>query len=86
LENQFKMTLSLNDFPFIEYYLSKFKTLIILCIDHKLDLKEDVCIYIILSKLGSKYSIFVSTFYTTREALGSAYKEPSVESFCDVLI
>jgi hypothetical protein len=77
------MTLSPNDFPCIKDYLSKFKTLIILCIDCKLDLKEDQCIYVILAKLGSAYSIFLFTFHAIGEALGSAYKEISLESFCD---
>jgi hypothetical protein len=85
LENQL-MTLSPNDFPCIEDYLSKFKTLRLLCIECQLDLKEDRCIYVILAKLGSAYYVFVSTFYATREALGSAYKQPSLESFCDALI
>jgi hypothetical protein len=30
--------------------------------------------------------MFVSTFYATRQALGSAYQNPSLESFCDALI
>jgi hypothetical protein len=68
------MNLSPNYFPCIEYYLSKFKTLGLLCIECELYLKEDRCIYVILSNLGSAYSIFVSTFYATREYLGSAYK------------
>jgi len=80
------MTLSPNDFPCIEDYLSKFKTLRIFCIECQQDLKEDQCIYIILSNLGSACSIFVSTFYATREYLGSAYKEPSLDSCCDFLI
>jgi hypothetical protein len=80
------MTLSPNDFSCIEDYLYKFKTLRLLCIDCKIDLKEDRCIYVILAKLGSAYSVFVSTCYATREALGSACKEPSLESFCDALI
>jgi hypothetical protein len=50
------------------------------CIECQLDLKEERFIYVILSKLGSAYSIFVSTFYATREYLGSACKEPSLES------
>jgi hypothetical protein len=85
LENQL-MNLSPNDFPFIEDYLSKFKTLRLLCIDFKIDLKEDRCIYIILSNLGSAYFVFVSTFYATREVLGSVYQNISLESFCDALI
>jgi hypothetical protein len=85
LENQL-MTLSPNDFPCIEDYLSKFKTLIPVYIDCKTDMKEDRCIYVILAKIGSGYIVFVSTFYSTREALGSYYKEPSLEYFCDSMI
>jgi hypothetical protein len=40
LENQL-INLSPNDFPCIEDYLSKFKTLIFLCIESEKDLKED---------------------------------------------
>jgi hypothetical protein len=56
------------------------------CIECQIDFKEDRCIYVIFSKLGSAYSIFVSTFYATRESLWNAYKKPSLESFCDTLI
>jgi hypothetical protein len=80
------MTLSPNDFPCIEDYLSKFKTLILLCIECQLDLLEDRCIYVILSKLGSAYFVFVSTFYAIGEALGTCYKKPTLESFFDALI
>jgi hypothetical protein len=80
------MTLSPNIFSYIEYYLSKFKTLKILCIEYKIYLKEDRCIYVILSKLGSAYFIFVYTFYAIRYALESAYNDPTLESFCDALI
>jgi hypothetical protein len=80
------MILCPNNFPCIEDYLSKFKTLRLLCLDYQLDLKEDQCIYVILAKLGSAYYVFVSTFYATREALRSAYKQPSLEYFCDGLI
>jgi hypothetical protein len=75
------MTLSPNDFPCIEDYLSKFKKLRFLCIECQLELKEDRCIYVILSKLGGAYSVFVSTFYATRKSLRSAYKEPSLVLF-----
>jgi hypothetical protein len=47
---------------------------------------EDHCIYIIFSKLGSAYFVFVSTFYAMQEALGAAYQKPSLENFCDALI
>jgi hypothetical protein len=42
--------------------------------------------YSILAKLGSAYSMFVSTFYATKEALGTSYQKPTLESFCDALI
>ena len=53
----------------------------------KVKLEEECCIYIILSKLGSAYSMYVSTFYAMREALGEeAYEKPTLESFCASLI
>jgi hypothetical protein len=69
------MTLIPNDFPCIEEYLSKFKTLRISCKECKIDLEDERCIHIIFSNLGSAYSIFLSTFYDTREALGTSYKK-----------
>jgi hypothetical protein len=49
-------------------------------------MEEEHCIYIILSKPGSAYSVFVSTFYAIREALGKSYEKPTFESFCAYLI
>jgi hypothetical protein len=50
-------------------------------------MEEERCIYLILSKIGSAYFVFVSTFYAMREALGEeAYEKPSLESFCASLI
>jgi hypothetical protein len=54
LENQIP-TLSPNDFSCIEDYLSKFKTLRILCEECEIKMEEECCIYIILSKLGIAY-------------------------------
>jgi hypothetical protein len=85
LENQL-ISLNPSDFSCIEDYLSKFKTLRLLLEDCKIEKKDDQCIYVILAKLGSAYFVFVSTFHSTREALGVAYKPPSLEYFCDSLI
>jgi hypothetical protein len=86
LENQI-LTLSANDFSCLGDYLSRFKTLRILCEECKIKMEEERCIYLILSKLGSAYSVFVSTFYAMRETLGEeAYEKPSLESFCASLI
>ena len=50
-------------------------------------MKEEHFIYLILSKLGSSYSVFIYTFYIMREALGEeAYEKPTLESFCASLI
>jgi hypothetical protein len=78
--------LSPSDFSFLGDYLSKFKTLKILCEECKIKMEEEHCIYLILSKLGSAYSVLVSTFYSMREALGKAYEKPTLESFCASLI
>jgi hypothetical protein len=85
LENQV-LTLSPSDFSSIEDYLSKFKTLRTLCEECKIKIDKDRCIYLILSKLGIAYYVFVSTFYAMQEALGEAYQKPSLENFCDSLI
>jgi hypothetical protein len=49
-------------------------------------MNEERCIYLILSKLGSAYSVFVSTFYAMKEAVGKAYVQPTLESFCTSFI
>jgi hypothetical protein len=73
------MILSPNDFPCIEDYLFKFKTLRIFLKDCKMDLGDDRCIYVILANIGSAYFVFVSTFYATKEALRGAYQAPTLE-------
>jgi hypothetical protein len=80
LENQV-LTLIPSDFSFLGDYLSRFKTLIILCEECKIKMEEECCIYLILSKLGSAYSMFVSTFYAMREALSKSYEKPTLDSF-----
>jgi hypothetical protein len=86
LENQI-LTLSRNYFSFLGDYLSRFKTLRILCEECKIKMEEERCIYLILSKLGSAYFVFVSTFYAMREDLGEeAYEKPTLECFCASLI
>jgi hypothetical protein len=86
LENQI-LTMSPNDFSCLGDYLSRFKTLRILCEECKIKMEEERSIYLILSKLGSAYYVFVSTFYAMREALGEeVYEKPTLESFCASLI
>jgi hypothetical protein len=63
-----------------------FKTLRILCEECEIKMEEERFIYLILSKIGSTYYVFVSTFYAMREALGTTYKRPTLDSFCASLI
>ena len=86
LENEL-IFLNPSDFLCIQDYLSKYKTLRILCEECKINKEEKQCIYHIFSKRGPAYSIFVSTFYSMKESLtATSYQEPSLESFCDSLI
>jgi hypothetical protein len=80
------LNLSPSVFSCIKDYLSNFKTLRILCEECKINMDEECCIYLILSKLGSAYFVFVSTFYAMKEALGTTYQKLTLESFCDALI
>ena len=61
LENQI-LALSPSDFSFLGDYLSKFKTLIILCEECEIKMEAEHFIYLIISNLGSAYFVFVSTF------------------------
>ena len=68
LENEL-LSLNPNDFSCIQDYLSKYKTLRLLCTECKINKEDKQCIYHILSKLGPAYSVFVSTFYSMKESL-----------------
>ena len=86
LENEL-ISLNPNDFSCIQDYLSKYKTLRLLCEECKIKKEDKQCIYHILSKLGPAYSVSVSAFYSMKESLTAAsYVEPSLESLCDSLI
>jgi hypothetical protein len=80
-ENQV-LTLIPNDFSCLGDYLSMFKTLRILCEECEIKMEEECFIYLILSKVGSGYYVFISTFYAMREALGKDYQKPTLDSFC----
>ena len=88
LENEL-LTLDPSNFPSIEDYLSRFKTLKLLLEGCNVPKQDDPLIYDILAKLPLAYSVFISTFHSTRETLifvGSKYKAPSLDTLCDSLI
>jgi hypothetical protein len=59
IENQI-MTLSPNDFSCIEDYLSKFKTLRLLCAECNIKMEEECCIYI---KFSLILVVHIQCFY-----------------------
>ena len=78
-----------SNFPSIEYYLSKFKTLNLLLESCKVAKEEEPLIYGILANLPLIYSVFVSTFHSTRKSLISTrtkYRSPSLDVFYDSII
>ena len=85
LENEL-LRLDPNNFSSIEDFWSKFKTQRLLLEGVKVNKEDGSLIYSILTKLGLAYSVFVSTFHSTREAFiyqGQDYKSPSFDAFCD---
>ena len=77
LENEL-IGLSLCDFKNIQDIFYKFNSFRLELSNFFITKYDEKLILSILSKLGPKYSIFVSTFYATMDALGSAYKMPSL--------
>ncbi|WP_044909373.1 hypothetical protein, partial [[Clostridium] innocuum] len=65
----------------IQDFFSKFNTIRLELSSCGIVKGDEQLIFSILSKLGPDYSIFVSTFYATMDALGSAYKLPSLDEF-----
>ena len=65
LENEL-LTLDPSNFPSIEDYLSKFKTLKLFLEGCKVTKEEEPLIYDILTKLPPTCYVFVSTFHSTR--------------------
>ena len=84
LENEI-IGLSPCDFDNIQEFFSKFNSIRLELSNCGITKDDEQLILSILSKLGPKYSIFVSTFYATMDALDSAYKMPSLVKFSSQL-
>ena len=69
----------------IEYYLSKFRLLVAQLKGCGKTKSDEECIFLILSKLKGPYQVFSFAFYSTMDALGSEFKMPSFEIFCERL-
>jgi hypothetical protein len=61
----------------------------LLLLDCGIKKEDDQLVFAILSKLVNAYSVFVSTFHSTRESFlsqGTTYIMPSFEAFCHSLL
>jgi len=63
--------LSLDDYPTMVDYLTKFKDLYIQLLGN--GKKEEECIYLILSKLKGPFHVFASTFLSIKDAIGDKF-------------
>jgi hypothetical protein len=81
------LTLDPKNFENIQYLFTKFKDLLSqlkACgVDQSAEEKQMVLA--ILSKIGTEFSVFVSTFHTFRFTSGATWKMPSLEDFIESL-
>ena len=80
LENEL-IGLSPTNFDTIQDFFTKLKSIRLQLKQCGIEKEDKQLILSILSKLGPNYSVFVSTFYATKSALGSNYKMPSLDEF-----
>jgi hypothetical protein len=69
----------------VEDYLTKFRLLVAQLKGCRKTKSDEECIFLILSKLKGPYQVFSFAFYSTMDALGSEFKMPSFELFCERL-
>ena len=84
LENDL-ITLNPSNFESLNEFFTKFKNLIYLLKQCKLEKDEDQLILAILTKLNADYSVFVSTFQTVRLTTQN-WKMPTLNAFIQSLI
>ena len=60
------ISLSLAHFEIVQYFFTKFKSLVLQLKQCGIEKKEEHLILSILSKLGPEYSMFVSTFHSIK--------------------
>ena len=76
LENEL-IALQPSNFEYIQQFFTKYKSLVLQCKQCGLERKDEQLVLSLLSKLGSKYSVFVSTFHSERDSTPK-WKMPSL--------
>ena len=84
LENDI-IALQPNSFQSIHQFFTKYKSLVLQCKQCGLERKYEQLVMSILSKLGSEYPIFFSTFHYGRASIPN-WKIPSLDAFVESLI
>ena len=74
-----------SSFETIEQFFSKFKSLVLQCRQCGIERKDEQNLLSILSKLGPKYSVYVTMFHSKDESFPD-WKLPSLDSFSESLI
>ena len=83
LENDL-ISLSLTHYETIQYFFTKSKSLVLQLKKCGIEKKEEQLILSILLKLGSNYSVFVSTFHSSK-LMARNWQMPSLARFIDSL-
>ena len=83
LENKF-MSLCTSNFETLNYFFTKFKHIVLLLKECKVEKEDYQLILSILSKLGADYLVFVSTFHPGKLTT-PGWKMPSLNAFIESL-
>ena len=80
-------TLDPKSFDKIQYFITKFKYLILSLASCGIDKSKQVdqLNQTILAKLGPKYVVYVFTFHSGRYLMGTNWKMPTMDQFIDTL-
>ena len=84
LENEL-IALQPNSFESIQQFFTKYKSPVLQCKQCGLERKDEQLVLYVLRKLGSQYSIFVSTFHSGSASIPN-WKMPSLYDFDESLI
>ena len=85
LENEL-ISMSPGNFETLQDFFTKFKSLLLQLKACGIKKEEEQLILSILSKLGLEYSVFVSSFHTSRLTMGTNWKIPPMDAFIKSLI
>ena len=78
------MSLQPSNFETLNDFFTKFKHIVLLLKQCKVEKEDDQLIFTILSKLGAYYSVFVSTFHVGKLTT-PGWKMPTLNSFIESL-